>query len=85
MTRVPVKTSLTNFKFISKIFRLAIFIFCLTFVIWQANNCLNKFLEKPIGTTVSSVNQNEVEFPIITICPISVDEGYKWEILQYCS
>ena len=81
MEMSPSKEFRRNLGYCWRSFRVGIFLGCLVFVFWQGWNCWDKFANKPIGTTVSIVNQNEVIFPNITICP---DPGYKKSVFNGC-
>ena len=41
---------------------------CLGFVIWQTMNCINTYIEKPIGTRLKMEKSIALPFPAITVC-----------------
>ena len=43
--------------------------------------CVTRFVEKPKFTSIQLLNQNDVNFPSLTFCPVA-NTGYKEEILQ---
>ena len=67
------------FKHISKsIFILAL----LSFLLTKISICLHKYIENPTYTTSKLVNQNEADFPALTICPMGRHDGYKENMLK---
>ena len=57
---------------------------CFVFVIWQSIKCLNRFTQKPQGTSLSIENTADLPFPAITICGGS-GYGYNLNELKKCS
>ena len=41
---------------------------CLGFVIWQINQCMTKYIQKPQGTAVSMKKSANLSFPTISVC-----------------
>ena len=41
---------------------------CIAFVMWQTTKCINRYIQKPQGTTLSIVSTARLPFPAITIC-----------------
>ena len=55
---------------------------CITFVVWQSWQCLDKFLQDPTSATIrmhTNVNRHNNLYPAITVCPIG-----KVELLSQC-
>ena len=42
--------------------------FCLGFVIWKTIECVNYYMDKPIGTKLGMKKSTDLPFPAITIC-----------------
>ena len=51
------------------------------FLTWKSVICLQHYLENPTYTTNTYVNQDEADFPAMTICP-AIPHGYKKEKLS---
>ena len=58
--------------------------FSICFVFWKSSECVNKYLEKPKGTTLSIETTNNHQFPAITICPSPLDDPYNDLHLKKC-
>ena len=58
-----------KFKKVIRIFVLyGINLSCLGFVIWQINQCMTKYIQKPQGTAVSMKKSANLSFPTISVC-----------------
>ena len=58
-----------------------VFFGLLIITIHEAYSCFERFLSYPKYTSFRLVNQNEVEFPSLTFCPV-VTESLKEEVLK---
>ena len=58
---------------------------CFAFVFWQSVQCIEKYIENPIGTKLSLQRTSEIhQFPSITICPYSKKSQYNTTHLKIC-
>lgn len=56
-----------------------IFCLCLIGMIIFVHQCMEKYARKPEGVDISTKSQNLVEFPAMTLCPISSSSDSDWE------
>ena len=68
------------FDFVSSV----ITIFCLSFVIYKAQECMVKFLDKPESTDVSIEHASKHDYPAISICLNDIDSFYA-QTLEKCN
>ena len=66
-------------QWIKRIQYFIIFVFCLAFLIYQIYACVDKYLEKAVGTADEYVLNNKTKFPELSICP---SLPYREGILQ---
>lgn len=59
-------------------------IFCLSFVIYKAQECVVKYLDKPESTDVSIEHASKHDYPAISICLNDMDSFYA-STLQKCN
>ena len=71
-------------NFIKSSIWMIINIFSICFVFWKSSECVNKYLEKPKGTTLSIETTDTHQFPAITICPSPLDDPYNDLHLKKC-
>ena len=57
-----------------------VFITLLVITLYEAYNCLQRYLEFPKYTSIKLVYQENVDFPSLTFCPI-FDEAVKVDVL----
>ena len=82
MTQINIKKVIKGLSYFS------ITLACLTFVVWQCEKCIEKYIDNPQGTKLSLKYTGETKlFPEITICGAfnnGWDYGYKAYRLQRC-
>ena len=55
----------TNFR---SFFMVCINVSCLVFVIWQSVQCIQHYVDAPIGVTLNLKKTADLPFPDITVC-----------------
>ena len=82
MTQINIKKGIKGLSYFS------ITLACLTFVVWQCEKCIEKYLNNPQGTKLSLKYTGETKFfPEITICGAfnyGWNHGYKSDQLESC-
>ena len=62
--------------FFRKIFKITFILTLAAFLTWKTVICLQRYNENPTYTTNRYANQDETDFPAMTICP-TYPRGYK--------